>query len=286
MSWVSRAVVFACAVMMAIAPHYAIAGDLQPPVADQADFGLALEIASIISDHPGTYGVAVKHLGSGRRASVNGEEVFEAASLYKLAVMIEYYRQREAGVNGVENDFIVADVMGYGAAGDAIYGPVYPYPARDALIDMITLSDNDAAQLLLHRLDPNRINESMRNLGLAHTTVDYDTTTTADDILRLLDLVVSNRIFDPLVCQDIIDILLNQRINDYLPAYVPPNTPVAHKTGNLPGITHDAGIVFSPYGPFIIVLMSSDLDEDPAPVFAAVTRVVLAHFSVPSRQVP
>ncbi len=83
-----------------------------------------------------------------------------------------------------------------------------------------------------------------------------------------------------------IALLSAQEINDRLPALLPEGTACAHKTGDLDHVVHDAGIVYSPYGPFIIVLMSSEVDDDPAPVFSAVTRVVWAHFSVPTRQSP
>jgi beta-lactamase class A len=53
--------------------------------------------------------------------------------------------------------------------------------------------------------------------------------------------------------------LLGQRINDRLPVGLPPGVPIAHKTGNLPGLAHDAGIVYAPEGPYIVVVLTEDL---------------------------
>jgi hypothetical protein len=63
--------------------------------------------------------------------------------------------------------------------------------------------------------------------------------------------------------------LARQQINDRLPAALPEGVVVAHKTGNLPGLTHDAGIIFTPSGPRVVVAMTWDAFDADAYAFIA-----------------
>ena len=56
-------------------------------------------------------------------------------------------------------------------------------------------------------------------------------------------------------------LLLNQRVNDRLPANLPANTKVAHKTGNLDQVVNDAGIVYGPSANFILVVLGQGVDD-------------------------
>jgi hypothetical protein len=58
--------------------------------------------------------------------------------------------------------------------------------------------------------------------------------------------------------------LLRQRVNDRIPSRLPPDARVAHKTGNLPGVMHDAGLIYTPAGPIAVVLLAGDVVDDEA----------------------
>src|SRR5204863_6755960 len=70
-----------------------------------------------------------------------------------------------------------------------------------------------------------------------------------------------SRMVDARSSSDMISIMLEQEINNLLPPGLPDGTPFAHKTGALGYLLHDAGIVFSPAGPYIIVVMASNMDD-------------------------
>jgi beta-lactamase class A len=63
---------------------------------------------------------------------------------------------------------------------------------------------------------------------------------------------------------EMLKLLKKQQINDRIPKYLPNQTEVAHKTGELEGAKHDAGIVFSKKGDYIIVVMSQTDNETTA----------------------
>ncbi|MFN8532847.1 MAG: serine hydrolase [Dehalococcoidia bacterium] len=237
-----------------------------PPIPSLRDETLAARLARFAAEEPAIFGIAVKHLDTGQYASFNGGRVFEAASLYKLAVMAELFAQNAEGSIDLDERFDAWSVVGYDGAGYAIWGKPTTYSAREALVDMITLSDNAAAEYLLFRLGQERINERMRDLGLPNTTVDWDTTTTPDEILRLLELIATGALVSREASEEMLAVLLDQQVNDRIPAGLPAGTPIAHKTGNLGGLVHDAAIVYAFGGPFILVILTEDLwDEERGP---------------------
>ncbi len=85
--------------------------------------------------------------------------------------------------------------------------------------------------------------------------------TTAADIAALYLMLVNGQIVSESVSQEMLVLLEDQQINDRLPAYLPEETVVAHKTGNLDGLVHDAGVIFAPAGPVVVVVLTEDLDE-------------------------
>lgn len=253
---------------------------LLPPTPSLRDDELTQQLLRLVRDEPAIYGIAVKHLVTGQRADVNGDRIFEAASLYKLAVMVELYAQNAEGAIDLDEAFPAWTIVGYDATGAAIYGEPTSYSAREALVDMITLSENEAAYFLLFRLGPGRVNQRMAALGLPNTTVDWDTTTTPNEILDLLELMATGQLVSREASAEMIAVLLDQRINDRIPLGLPPGIPVAHKTGNLPGMAHDAGIIYAPDGPFILVIMTDELwDLDRGyTVIHELTRAVYRYF--------
>lgn len=74
-----------------------------------------------------------------------------------------------------------------------------------------------------------------------------------------------------------IQILLQQKFNEIIPALLPKDVKVAHKTGSITGVQHDSGIVFLPNGrKYVIVLLSKNLDDEKAAVtsMAKVSRLI------------
>ena len=135
----------------------------------------------------------------------------------------------------------------------------------DAAVYMIHLSDNTAAALLVRTLGTDNISRFMQQNGLSQSVLDLsgdgDNLTTPRDVLHELEAIATSQMVDPDASKDMVDLMLGQEINNLLPPGLPDGTPFAHKTGALDYLLHDAGIVYSPAGPYIIVAMSSKLDD-------------------------
>jgi beta-lactamase class A len=234
---------------------------------DAPDSELQSIVEDVVSGLPGTWGVAVKKLDTGQYAAYNGDVQQVSASLYKMWVLCELFRQARAGVVSLDD---YASVSGDDAYEDSIDGELRvavgsSLTLRQAANLMITLSDNTAAHILVRILGADNINRFMQQNGLTHSVLDWsgigDNLTTPLDVLREMEMLATSRMVDAQASRDMIDIMLDQQINNLLPPGLPDGTEFAHKTGALGNLLHDAGIVYSPVGPYIIVAMASNMDD-------------------------
>ncbi|MFL5732914.1 MAG: serine hydrolase [Chloroflexia bacterium] len=212
-------------------------------------------VNDVVGDQPGTWGVAVKKLDTGQFASYNLDTQQVSASLYKLWVLAELYRQDRTGSVSIDG----------------------PSGLRPYAEPMIQYSSNEAAIYLVNILGPGNVNATMHNIGLRNSVLNWnftgDNLTTPRDVMTILQLMATSRLVDSAASQDMINIMLDQTINNLLPQGIPFGTPFAHKTGTLDYLLHDAGIVYGPAGPYLIVSMSSDL---PSYYGATLTHIELS----------
>jgi beta-lactamase class A len=224
-------------------------------------------------------------------------EQFQAASLYKLGVAAEVYRQQKLGMIALKDPMIITrEAL---VEGDTIF--VKKDVGRkitigEALDFMITRSSNVAAILLLKRLGPYNVNDLFEELGLKETRLlerpfrnidgNAKNQTTPKDIARFFDLLLHGKIVDVESSQALIKLMLRQKIDDRLPSALPRGVPVAHKTGNLVGVVHDAGIIYSPAGPLIVVGLSENIasEEEAYATIAQLARVAYDAYIAPSAQ--
>ena len=128
-------------------------------------------------------------------------------------------------------------------------------PLSFLLETMIADSDNTAANVLIDFLGMERVNALCKMCGMSGTCLrrhmlDFgaavrgeENDTTARDILRFFSLLQEDAFLTPALCETARRILLAQRDKAYL-MYAMPKQRAAHKTGELPGIRHDAGILY------------------------------------------
>lgn len=255
----------------------------RPPATTQViDPGLQQIVQSVLRSASGRYSVVVHSLVDGRRASVNADREIEAASIYKLFVMYEVFRQERQGRFSFETVLTVtaraaAESLGLPtpAAGDEL-------TVRAALERMIQVSDNTCAVLLGDLVGWARMREALREIGIRDTEFWPELTTTAEDVDRLLTLIGAGQAVDRAASAEMLDILLGQRWNDRLPQGLPDGIRIGHKTGELPGILHDAGIVVAPFGRYTIVVLSEGGNRA---TFIELARQVHAYLATPSADV-
>lgn len=232
------------------------------PVPDAPSAELAQLIASFLADKQGVFGVAVKHLETGESAFINEKRQYEAASLYKLNLMFGAYELVGKGETSFDRLITVSERAAYGYDdGEPTLQPGETIALWEAVELAIIRSDNTCAHALLEALPVWKINQSFRQLGLVQTEINNGTRTSPLDMLRLMELIATGRAVSPAASAEMLGIMLRQEINDRLPYLLPPNVPIAHKTANLYGLRHDAGIVYSPAGPYAIAVLVDELPD-------------------------
>ena len=242
---------------------------------------LAALIRTTLSGYEGTYSVVVRNLEDGRSASLNEGQVYKAASLFKLVYLLGAYRQRDAGEidfsqlltlneEHVAYDFGTLELLGL-EEGDML-------SVADALKAMIIVSDTPTAVMIQDLVGPVRAEQMLRSLGINDMSVlTPELPTTARDMALLMEAVAAGAGVTAESRREMLALLLQESIRGGIPSGVPPNSAVAHKTGNLTNITHDVALVWGPAGPYVIAVLS-DRSWESQPL-AAVSRAVWDYFA-------
>ena len=233
------------------APSGSIDTDLQSLIED---------VLGSESDH---YGVVVKELRYNSSASINPDAVFYAASLFKLPIMVEAFRQREARLIEFDNAIsatwsdLLEDLGTFpGDVGDV-------FSVSELLQMMITISDNTSAIMLMRTLGSGSIDETMSSLGLTVTSVmTEDLPTSALDMATLLEAIQREQIVGRGRSQEMIDLLLHQTWRNRIPQGLPDYVLVGNKTGDWYDAAHDVAIIYGPSGPYILAVLSDGGGSD------------------------
>jgi len=258
------------AVLLAVVLAVPAVGFSAPTAASTAE--LVQQIDQLVSTFPGGAGLLVADPSTGNALYAHdADDPIITASLYKLAVLAEAERRVDRGdlrygdIITIEEEDITADGS-FEPAGTEL-------TLDEALEVMITISDNGAAIALWHVLGPENINATLRAAGISDfhvfTDWDEDNVATPRAVGTLLTLLANRQLISAAASDRMLARLGRQQINDRLPAGLPDNVIVAHKTGNLPGLAHDAGIIFTPSGPRVVVAMTWDADDADAYTFIA-----------------
>jgi beta-lactamase class A len=214
--------------------------------------------------------------------SYNADHYFHAASTMKLAVLLGVYRQilrgeltADAPVH-VRNKFTsIVDRKPFTLELSGTSDPqVHSHLGRTMTVEelayeMITKSSNFATNLLVDVVGVPVIQRALDELHIDGVQVlrgvedqpafdaGLNNQVTANGLLRLLRLVAEGEAFSPEASQRMRDILLDQRYKSGIPAGLPKDARVAHKTGNISTVHHDAGIVYlEGRKPYVLVILT------------------------------
>jgi beta-lactamase class A len=264
------------------------------------DEKLSTDILGRIQKSGAEVGIAFRTLDGKTEWFSRADDVFHAASTMKVPVMIELFHQaREGRIKlddplPVKNEFhslVDGSIYTLDAADDSetdLYKAAGQTRTLRQLCElMITVSSNLATNLLVEKLGVDNIRATVHELHADGMNVlrgvednkayekGMNNTTTARGLLILLEAIAKSQAVDPDSSRQMVDILARQKFNEAIPAGVPPGTRVAHKTGELTKIHHDAAIVYGPH-PFILVILVRGLADpkDSAALIADITRRV------------
>lgn len=233
--------------------------------------------------------------------SRNGDLVVHAASTMKVPVLVALHRAAHEGRLAldaplrVENRFSsIVDGSPYSLdpADDSdpeLYAAVgAARTAAELARRMIVRSSNLATNLLVAQLGASEIQRGLDQLGVSGVRVlrgvedtkafeaGLSNTVTADGLARLMAVIAGDGAVSPAHSRAMLDVLLAQEFDDLIPAGLPPGTRVAHKTGSITGILHDAAIVLPEAAPPYVLVVLTRGFPDEARARAAIQAVARA----------
>lgn len=268
---------------------YAQAGSfLQSNAKVKYNSPLAKVVGEILNEAKGTYGITIKNLKIGESFSQNEHRVFESGSLYKLWVMATAYKQIENS-SLTEDQTLEGDIASLNnkfnidpSVAELKKGTM-TMTVNQALNQMITISHNYAALMLSEKVKLSNVANFLKENGFKESVVGVNgemPKSTAADITLFYEKLYKGELANQEFTDKMINLLKQQQLNNGLPKYLPDKQVVAHKTGDLGWFKHDAGIVFTAKGDYIITMMSeSDSPPEAQERIALISKAVYEYFT-------
>jgi beta-lactamase class A len=189
-------------------------------------------VDAAVANLPVNASVVAVDIERGERAEHLGGRVVLSASLYKLFVARELFRR--IGERSVRREQPSGD-------GD--------HTVAECLRLMIVISDDDCGAAGLAMVGGGRLNAALHRDGFIGTALDTPQRTTANDVAELIRRERER-------ASELYDLMRAQQVNDRMPSALPPGTPIAHKTGDRTGWAHDAGVITTPRGDLVVVVLT------------------------------
>ena len=268
------------------------AADPEPAKTEPEWLGRARTAVQALADQAGE-GVSVVCLPLARNADdtayeqqggsidIRGDVQRPSASIIKLAILAAAFQSISNGAMALADQITVqsTDIVG-GSGVMAWAGAGKTYSVDDVLKNMIAQSDNTAANILINKLGMDAVNACAQSLGLTSTVLarlmmDTDAAaqgrenyTSAADAARVLALAATGQLFGAELSAKAMEYLEAQADTRGIRAGVPAEVAVAHKTGELAYAWHDAAVVLCPQAPFVLGVLTQDMDTATAAEFA------------------
>ncbi len=257
-----------------------------PPAKDSvaaSEVSLYRNLLKIKRDHGlDDLGIAFYDADTTVQWSYNGDHYFHAASTMKLAVLLGVFRLVDRGELPLDAPVHVRNrftsivnqepfMLDLGRDADPdVYGHLgKTLTVRELAYWMITKSSNLATNLLVdvvgiptiqHALDELEIDGIKVLRGVEDQRAfeaGLNNEVSAHGLLKLLRLIAEERAYSKEACDEMLEILLEQQYRSGIPAGLPKAARVAHKTGNISTVHHDAGIVYlDGRKPYVLVILT------------------------------
>lgn len=246
-----------------------------------------------IGNFKGKVGLVVEDLNTGWVISFNEDTLIPSASLVKVPILLSYfYAAQEDKVNLKDNIKLRSfervpgsKVLGRFPAGSQ-------FMVEELFDPMITVSDNAAANALIDLLGIDTLNAYFKKMGLKNTNIarsmlDFrgrkqgqENYTTAADMAYILEKLYRRQFLSQDVSEKCLILLNQQKINDRIPRNLPKDeVSVAHKTGLERHICHDAGIVYTQKGNFLICVLVKHGNRYALPAKKLISDIALSTYN-------
>ena len=252
------------------------------------------KIKGFLRDVDGNVAVVIKNFNNGEIIQINQDYIFPSASTIKLVIMSELLKQVKENKLSINETIVITDKMITG--GDGILKELnvgHRFTLGEIMTLMIIISDNTATNLLIDIVGMDNVNRMAQELGLKRTklqrkmmdsvAVKYgrENYTSAQDMLNILELTYKGENIDGYYSKMMLDILKRQQVGGRLNLYLPENTVIAHKTGDLDRLEHDVGIVYLPNCEYIICVLTNETksNKDGREIIGNISKLVYDQYA-------
>ena len=235
-----------------------------------------------------TISVALNDLETGREFFINADVMMHPASTMKVPVMMEVFRQAEAGLLSLDerleiyNSFTsIADGSKFSLdeADDSELSLYQRIGESETILELIRLmivrSSNLASNLLMDKVTTARVDAIVKENGIENMSIireledkkalslNMNNAACARSSTQMMQMIAEGKVVSKKACDEMIRIMLGQEFNESIPALLPNDVKVAHKTGWSGEFFHDIGIVYPPNRkPYILSIFTHGFPEN------------------------
>lgn len=195
------------------------------------------ELRRIGGSYSGKWTYALTDLESGERIGLDEGDVMPTASLIKVPILVSLYRAVADGRVRLEDRLRYREDQRCLGSGVLVHmTPGVEMSVRDAASLMIVISDNIATNMVIDAVGLERVNETMRDLGLEKTTLFQRlgdpaagldarkmSVSTAGEMARLLELIARHEVVSEEASEDMLRIMRRQDYRHELTRNLPWN---------------------------------------------------------------
>lgn len=238
------------------------------PAPNHGDAALQAQLEAV-SLPRGRLSIAAVDLQTGATAAVDAARSAQAASLFKVPILLEVLAEVDAGQLDPDRQLEIRPEDWTDGSGVLQARVGDKLSVRELSRLMIEQSDNIAALVLLDVTGIDRVNTLLATLGLSSTRlVDHrageggDHVTSAADMARLFQQLATGQVISQHVSEQALSLLEVKQGETWLGNDLPFWVKVAHKWGDLPEARNDAGVVYTPRGSYVIAVLTQDAEPD------------------------
>lgn len=237
------------------------------------------------------YSLCIKKLDNKEEFNINENEILPSASTIKVFIMAEAIRQLKEGI--LKNERIKINKKEYVPYSIiSLLSEDSTYTIMDLVTLMMIQSDNTATNVLIDILGKDNINAYIKSIGCSLTVLErkmmdynarakgFENKTCAKDLTHFMNLLYEGKIVDENCSKIMINIMEHQLDSSMMRYFIPQEVKIADKVGEIEGIDHDTGIVFTDKVDYIFTMMTYDAQSNNEARFAIanVSKIVFDYF--------
>ncbi len=217
------------------------------------------EVLAATDEKKGNYGIYFADLKNGTAFGSNEYQVFTAASVNKVPLVMALYRLAEDGKVNLSEQITLQerDIQDYGTGSLRYEKPGATYTLQTLAKLSLKESDNTAAHILGEKVGHATAQRIIEDFGLTQTSIS-ENTTSSYDLYLLFKGLYEHTLLSEAHSKELLGFMTETAIEDRLPALLPDEAVVAHKTGDEIGNIHDAGIIRMGEDVYFLSVLVSD----------------------------